>query len=134
MERRAIDPVGIVRAKDRYSQAVAVEVGAARLLFVTGQQAWAADGSLVGPGDITAQTEQVFDLLAAIVAEAGGGLGHIVKLTCFVADLRLWHLAAVVRNRRMGETLAASTVVQVTGMTDPGALIEIEAIALIPTA
>jgi enamine deaminase RidA (YjgF/YER057c/UK114 family) len=132
MQRRVVSPASIVPPRDRYAQAIAVDLGPATMVFTTGQQAWDQDGRLVGPGDMAAQTDQVFDLLEAILVEAGGSLRDVVKATCYVTEIRRWPEAAAVRNRRIGEPLAASTVVEVSGMTDPGALIEIEVTAIIP--
>ncbi len=131
MERKAINPTSVVAPKDRYAQAVSVDVGTATMVFVTGQQAWDINGRLVGPGDMAAQTEQIFLIIQAILAESGGTLADVVKATCYVTEIRRWPEAAAVRNRHLGDPLAASTVVQVSGMTDPGALIEIEVIAMI---
>ncbi|HEY8491866.1 MAG TPA: RidA family protein [Dehalococcoidia bacterium] len=132
MDRCAVNPPAVVAPKDRYSQAVRVTLAGADLLFITGQQAWDRDGRLVGPGDMTAQSAHVFGLVRAIVEAAGGTLADVVKVTCFVTDLRRWPEAAAVRNRCFPDPPPASTVVQVSGMTDPGALIEVEAIAVIP--
>src|SRR5260221_14189611 len=101
MERRALNPPSIVPPRDRYAHAVAVDLGTATMVFTTGQQAWAPDGTLVGPGDMAKQTEHVFDLLEAILAEAGGSLRHVVKATCYVTEIRRWSEAAAVRNRRI---------------------------------
>jgi enamine deaminase RidA (YjgF/YER057c/UK114 family) len=131
VERRVLNPASIVAPKDRYAQAVAVDLGAATMVFVTGQQAWDRDGRLVGPGDVAAQTEQIFQILATILAEAGGSLRDVVKATCYVTEIHRWPEAAAVRNRHIGDPPAASTVVQVMGMTDPGALIEIDVTAVI---
>ena len=131
LKRTAINPASVVAPKDRYAQAVSVDLGTATMVFVTGQQAWDPEGKLVGPGDMAAQTEQIFLIIQAILAEAGGTLSDVVKATCYVTEIRRWPEAAAVRNRYIGEPLAASTVVQVTAMTDPGALIEIEVIAVI---
>ena len=65
-----------------YSQAVR----AGDLLFVSGQAAIdPVTGAVVG-ADFEAQARQAFANLSAVLEDAGSGLGHVVKVTCFLAD------------------------------------------------
>ena len=66
-----------------YSQAIR----AGNLLFTSGQIPLDPEtGTLVG-GDIQAQTEQVMKNLSAVLAAAGTDFNHVVKTTCFLADI-----------------------------------------------
>lgn len=65
-----------------YAQAVRV----GDLLFTSGQIPLRPDGTLV-EGDIRAQAEQVLNNLRAVLEAGGSGLEHVVKCTCFLADM-----------------------------------------------
>ena len=66
-----------------YSQAVR----AGNTVYVSGQIPLAADGQLVGAGDVAAQTHQVLRNLTAVLAAAGLALTDVVKCSIFVKDL-----------------------------------------------
>lgn len=108
----------------------AVRVG--DLLFTSGQIPLTLQGDM--PEGIEAQTEQVFDNLAAVLAEAGTGLDRVVKATVFVTDLGDFaRLNAVYEARFTGHKPARSTV-QVAALPR-GASVEIELVAdLTPAA
>ena len=57
-----------------------------KLVFIAGQVAWNADGTLVGDGDLAAQVEQCFLNVGAALAEAGGSFDNVAKLTTYVTD------------------------------------------------
>ena len=98
-------------------------------MFVGGHTSIDAQGRLVGPGDIRAQTRHVLTTLETILTLAGLGLDDVVKTTVMLTDWR--HYAAyneVYRAFFAAPYPARSTVGGSLGM--PGALIEIEAIAM----
>jgi 2-iminobutanoate/2-iminopropanoate deaminase len=108
-----------------YSQAIKAD----GLVFVSGQLGLAPGGSeMVGP-TVQEQTEQIFDNLAAILAEAGSGLDQIVKTTVFLLSLGDFQGMNEVYARRVGEPPPARATVEISGLPS-GALLEIEAIAL----
>lgn len=102
------------------------------LLFIAGQIAKAKDCSLVGPGDIKAQTEQVFANIKAILVDAGCQMEDIVKLTTFTVDARYRSVIAEVRARYCGEYLPPNSFVVVAALAEPEFLLEIEAVAALP--
>ena len=63
-----------------------VEVTAGRPVYIAGQVALDPTGALVGPGDIRAQTRQVFDNLRAALQAVGAGFEQVVKLTYYLVD------------------------------------------------
>lgn len=65
-----------------YAQAIRIS----SLIFTSGQIPLKPDSSLV-EGDIRAQTEQVLNNLRAVLEAGGSSLGHVVKTTCFLADM-----------------------------------------------
>ena len=108
-----------------------VEVVGGRTLDIAGQVALDADGKLVGPGDLAAQTEQVFRNLDLAVRARGGGISDVVKLTTYMLDVGGLMTFRQVRDRFIppGPAVPASTLVQVSRLFRPEFLIEIEALA-----
>jgi enamine deaminase RidA (YjgF/YER057c/UK114 family) len=106
-----------------------------RQLFISGQIAWDKDGRIVSP-DFATQFLQTLDNVIAVVREAGGGTEHIVKLLCFVTDLDAYRAAMPAIGdgwrARMGKFYPAMSLVKVAGLLEPGALVEIEGVAVLP--
>ena len=107
----------------------AVKVGP--MIFVSGQLSRDAQGNVVGKGDMAAQTRQVIANLRAILNAAGADLRHVVKLTAFMTDMARAPEAWAVRQEAFEERPPASTGVEVSRLTHPDFMIEIEVIAVI---
>lgn len=106
-----------------------------RLLFVAGQVAMGADGR-VAAGDMAAQWSRALENVLAVVRAAGGGPEDIGRMTVYVTD-RPAYLAgrkalAEVWGRHMGGHYPAMTLVEVKSLVEAGAVVEIEATAVIP--
>ena len=103
-------------------------------VYIAGQIALDADGALVGRGDIEAQTQQVYANLQAILEELGGSLEDIVKLTTYLTDRG--HLEAFrrARNRFFTDAFPPNTLLFVSGLAHPDYLVEIEAVAFLPSS
>jgi enamine deaminase RidA (YjgF/YER057c/UK114 family) len=86
MERRVLQPADAAKPLAAYSHGF--EVRAGRLIFVAGQVAVDASGTLVGQGDIRAQTRAVFENIRRVLAAAGAGFEHVVKFTTYLVDSR----------------------------------------------
>lgn len=127
----ALNPSGVTYPFGAFSNAVLAPPG--RLLFISGQAATDADGQLVGVGDITAQTRQVLTNIQAILKSVGAGLEHVLSVSVFVTDMK--HLDAIhaVRREFFRPPFPASTLVQVVSLVDARMLIEINAVAAVPT-
>ena len=108
-----------------YSQAIA----AGGFVFVSGQLGLKPGDSAVS-GGIEEQTEQVFANLRAILEEAGSGLDRLVKTTVFLQRLDDFQAMNSVYAKHVGEPPPARATVEV-GRLPSGALVEIEAIALL---
>jgi 2-iminobutanoate/2-iminopropanoate deaminase len=102
------------------------------LVFVSGMTAHQPDGTVAGVGDITAQTRQVCENLKAAMEAAGGTLDDICRVDVHIRNMEHFPLIHAVRREYFKEPLPASTMVEVTKMTNPDYLIEISAIAVIP--
>lgn len=106
-----------------------------RVLFVAGQVAAGADGRIID-GGVAAQWERALANVIAVVRAAGGEPAHIGRMTVFVRD-RAAYLAArrdlgAAWRRQMGRHYPAMSVVEVSGLVDDGAVVEIEATAVLP--
>ena len=107
-------------------------VRAGDLLFVSGCIALDAEGALVGEGDVVAQARQAFGNLGAILQAGGCGFPDVVKVTVFLTDVDDRARINPVRQELFGDARPASTLVEVSRLAVPGALIEVEAVASIP--
>ncbi len=108
-------------------------VRAGELLFVSGIVPVDAEGSLVGAGDVVAQARHVFDNLREVLAAAGAEPSDVVKVSVFLTDVDDRPRINPVRQAFFGDSRPASTLVEVSRLAVPGAKIEIEAIAVVPT-
>ena len=116
-----------------YSNGVIVPSG--RTLHISGQIAWDKDARIVSD-DFATQFLQALDNVIAVVRAAGGGTEHIVKLLAFVTDLDGYRAATRAIGEgwrgRMGKWYPAMSLVKVAGLLEPGALVEIEGVAVLP--
>ncbi len=106
-----------------------------RLLFVAGQIGWDAEQRLISD-DFAAQTEQALKNIVAVVREAGGSPEHVARMTWYVADKHVYNAAQAEIGRAyravFGRHYPAMTLVEVADLLEPGALVEIEATAVVP--
>jgi 2-iminobutanoate/2-iminopropanoate deaminase len=109
----------------------AVKVAASgQMLFIAGCISVDANGNVVAPGDVTAQTHQVMQNFEAVVTAAGMSMTDVVKITNYLVDVRDYPAVAKVRQQYLREPYPASSMVQVSGLLYPGLLVEIEGIAI----
>jgi enamine deaminase RidA (YjgF/YER057c/UK114 family) len=109
-----------------------VEVTAGRPVYIAGQIALDPMGTLVGPGDIGAQTRQVFDNLQAALQAVGAGFEQLVKLTYYLVDATQLPVVREVRDQYLNpQQLPASTAVEVRRLARDDLLIEVEAVAVL---
>ncbi|MGZ3601456.1 MAG: RidA family protein [Ktedonobacterales bacterium] len=114
-----------------YSHVVKVTGG--QTIYVAGQVALDASGTLVGRGDFGAQAQQVFENIKAALAAAGADFSHLVKLNMYVVDRSQLRLLRDVRDRYVNtQSPPASTLVEVRSLVQDEFLLEIDAIASLP--
>jgi enamine deaminase RidA (YjgF/YER057c/UK114 family) len=103
------------------------------MVFIAGQEPEDAHGNLVGPGDLAAQARQVFANLGRALDAAGAGPGQVAKITIYVVHHRPERLPVIEQARKhlFGEHKPADVVVGVETLSQPGYLIEVDAIAVI---
>jgi len=109
-----------------YSQAIEAN----GFVFVSGQLSLRPGDKELSAGDIGSQTEQVFANLRAILEAAGTSLDNLVKTTVFLQNLDDFAGMNEVYSKHVGERPPARSTVEVAKLPS-GALVEIEAIALI---
>lgn len=80
--------------------------------------------------EITEQTRQALANIAGVLQGVGADLGHVVKTTCFLADLAEFRAFDTVYREVFGDALPARSTVEV-GLAHPYR-VEIEAVAVIP--
>lgn len=117
-----------------YSNGMLMEPG--RTLFVAGQVAWDAKCQIVS-SELSAQFRQALENIVTVVRDAGGEPQHIGRLTIFVTDKARYleetrEIGAAYREV-MGKHFPAMALVEIKGLVEEGALVEIEATAVIPT-
>jgi enamine deaminase RidA (YjgF/YER057c/UK114 family) len=114
-----------------YTHAVSAE-GPGKLVYISGQVSWDAGGSVVGKGDMRAQSEQVFKNVSAALKAAGAGWGDVIKMNGYMVGMNAERVTAYreVRQRFLKEgALPASTLVGVEALVHPDLLLEVEVIA-----
>ena len=129
--REILHPAGWQPAKG-YANGIVTSGG--RTVFLGGQIGWNAD-QVFETDDFVEQTRQALANIVAILAEAGGGPEHIVRLTWFVTSKKeylanLRGLGAAYREV-MGQHYPAMAVVEVRRLVEPLARLEIEATAVL---
>ncbi len=125
----------LIRAKglsepiSHYSDAVV----AGRTVYVSGQGAFDARGNLVGANDVVAQTRQVLENMRAALTAAGATLDDVVKVTVYLANRDDRPRVNEVRKEYFKANKPASTLIEINRFAIEGMLIEIEAIAVLPS-
>jgi 2-iminobutanoate/2-iminopropanoate deaminase len=111
------------------------------LVFVGGQISARGKGEIVGRADIATQTRNTFENIRAVLREVGADLDDIVKLNTYYKfdgvgpeENEFWKEMTRVRLEFLGDPGPAATAVRVVGFAYEHILIEIEAIAVVPSA
>lgn len=125
------NPDGVFAPPANYSQAARVPSGS-DMLFISGQGPQNRHGETVGVGDMAAQAEQVFHNLHTILAAHGATFAHVIKATIYLTDMARLAEFNAVRTKYYGSAKPASALIGVTALVDPGWMIEVELVALIP--
>ena len=130
MPKQQITSSKIRQPSGHFSHATMVEARGS-LVFISGMTSRRADGTIAGVGDIEAQTRQVCENLKSAVEQAGGTLDDICRVDVYVRNMEHFEKIHKVRREYFKAPAPASTMVEITKMTSPEYLIEINAIAVI---
>jgi enamine deaminase RidA (YjgF/YER057c/UK114 family) len=128
---RVLQPEGWMRPSG-YSNGIAAQ---GRLVFVSGMIGCDGRGRLVAT-DLCGQVRQILLNITKVLAEAGAKPEHIVRMNWFVLSKREY----IGERKRIGEVYRAilgahypaMTAVEVSCLVEDGALVEIEATAVVP--
>lgn len=127
---RIVQPEGWPRPKG-YSNGMA---GRGEFLAVAGQIGWDANETIVSDHFAT-QFRQALDNVMAVVTAAGGRAHHVISLTIYVTDKREYvdQIKEVGQAYRdlLGKHFPAMALVEVAGLLEPGAKVEIQALAIL---
>ena len=118
-----------------YSQVVKARPGT--MVFVSGQIGVDKQGRIVGVGDLRKQLEQAMLNLQNALAAAGANFSQVVKINWYVKNFEGDQLPIIreIRARYLNQDRPpANTLAGVAELFPPEALIEVEAIAVIPDA
>lgn len=130
MHRSVVTPEGWRAPLPGFSEAVVVDTGEVRHVHISGQVA--LDGEdLIGPNDIARQATRCYERIEQILTTAGGTMADLVETRTYLLDIGALPEVAVVRGRFLAKPPPTSTAIEITGLAVPGALIEIEAKAVI---
>jgi enamine deaminase RidA (YjgF/YER057c/UK114 family) len=105
-----------------------------QLLFVAGQIGW-DEKQIIVSEDFVEQFDRALGNVLAVVQEAGGSAGQITRMVVYVTNKLEYreHTRSIGERyrARMGKHFPAMTLVEVKGLLDPAAKVEIEAIAIL---
>lgn len=106
-----------------------------RTIFVSGMIGWNAEGKLVAE-DFAGQVRQTLRNIVDVLAEAGARPDHIVRMNWYVLDKKeyvgSYKVIGAIYREIIGLHYPAMTAVQVSGLIEDGARVEIEATAMVP--
>jgi enamine deaminase RidA (YjgF/YER057c/UK114 family) len=122
-------PEGLVQSP-AFSHVAVVPPGSTTI-YVGGQNAVAADGSLVGGDDVAAQTRQVMMNLHVALAAAGASVHDLVMMTILLVEGVDLAAAYPVAAAEMAGAAPLVVAARVEGLGVPGALLEVSAVAAV---
>jgi enamine deaminase RidA (YjgF/YER057c/UK114 family) len=113
---------------------VIVVTGSVKTLYVGGQNAVDASGTIIGKGDFKAQTEQVLKNIQTALSAGGAQLEHVIKWNLYVVQGQPLQAGFEVFQQVWGNRLnpPAITMAFVAGLANPDFLVEMDAIAVVP--
>ena len=105
-----------------------------RTIYISGQLGFTKEGKFAGD-TFRAQATQCFENLKAALHEAGASFEHVVKITNYFTDMGDLQTFFEIRDTYVNtKAPPASTAVQVSRLAMPGAVYELEAVAVVPLA
>jgi enamine deaminase RidA (YjgF/YER057c/UK114 family) len=113
---------------------VIVVTGPVKTVYVGGQDAVDASGTIIGKGDLKAQTEQVLKNVQVALAAGGAQLEHIIKWNIYIVQGQPLQAGFEGFQRVWGNrpNPPAITMAFVSGLAHPDFLVEMDAIAVVP--
>ena len=110
-----------------YSRAVRV----GNIIEVAGTTAVDTEGQVVGAGDISKQTDYIFNKIRNALNDAGSKMSDVIRTRMYLTDINDWETVARVHGDIFSDIKPVSTLVEVSGLIDEELLIEIEVSAVV---
>ena len=110
-----------------YSRAVRV----GNIIEVAGTTAVDTEGQVVGAGDISKQTDYIFNKIRNALNDAGSKMSDVIRTRMYLTDINDWETVARVHGDIFSDIKPVSTLVEVGGLIDEELLIEIEVSAVV---
>jgi 2-iminobutanoate/2-iminopropanoate deaminase len=129
--KRIIYPENWQKTRGTYSPAIEIDLGKAKLIFVSGQQVAKNENNEAITDDVVEQTEYIFQQLDKILSGAVASLDDVVKAQIFLTNINDFSEVSAVRDKYFTKSKPVSTLVEVGAMTRKGAKVEIEVTAVI---
>jgi enamine deaminase RidA (YjgF/YER057c/UK114 family) len=132
------NPKKIIQPPDlpiRRSHSQVVTVTGGTLVFIAGMTSRSEkDATPVHRGDLRAQLRQVCENIGRALRSAGGDYADVVKTTTFTTDVDEYHRVSDERAKYFTSELPTSALIGVKRLAHPDLMVEIEAMAVIPTS
>ena len=110
-----------------YSRAVRV----GNIIEVAGTTAVDTEGQVVGAGNISKQTDYIFNKIRNALNDAGSKMSDVIRTRMYLTDINDWETVARVHGDIFSDIKPVSTLVEVSGLIDEELLIEIEVSAVV---
>ena len=110
-----------------YSRAVRI----GNIIEVAGTTAVDTEGQVVGAGDISKQTDYIFNKIRNALNDAGSKMSDVIRTRMYLTDMNDWEAVARVHGDIFSDIKPVSTLVEVSGLIDKELLIEIEVSAVV---
>ena len=110
-----------------YSRAVRI----GNIIEVAGTTAVDTEGRVVGAGDISKQTDYIFNKIRNALNDAGSKMSDVIRTRMYLTDINDWETVARVHGDIFSDIKPVSTLVEVSGLIDEELLIEIEVSAVV---
>jgi len=127
MKQQRVDPGWAWTKKLNIS--AGVKVG--DTVMLSGMVALDSAGTIVGEGDVYAQSKQIFSSIEEALASAGAVMADVVKITTYLTDISTYAAFGKARTEAFPDGVPASTTVTTPALVMPELLVEVEATAVI---
>jgi enamine deaminase RidA (YjgF/YER057c/UK114 family) len=113
---------------------MAVIQGDGRIAHLKGQVSLDRHGHVVGSENIRAQVRQVLENIRSVLASMGGQMADVISMVHYATDIEAFMTTGDIRNEFFAAPYPVTTTVEVQRLYRPELLIEIAAIAEIPSS
>jgi enamine deaminase RidA (YjgF/YER057c/UK114 family) len=134
MQKQFINPPGLPKWEQSFSQVVVVHNSSTSTIYLSGQVSVDQENNLIGAGDLSVQAEQAFANLERALAAAGATPADVVKINIYIKNYQPTDAATVreaMRRVFRHKELPASTWLGVETLALEGLLIEVDAVAVV---